>query len=260
MKIVSVKGLKIGEGSPKIIIPIVDKTRTSIIEKAKVINELKFDMVEWRADCYEDVFDSHKVLDTLSELRKVIPDKPLIFTFRTHKEGGLKEISDDYYLEINKIVSESGNIDLVDIEVLSINCVVEEFIRYIKKTGVFIVGSYHVFTYTPPKEVMVSKLCKMQEIGVDITKIAVMPKSKEDVVTLLDATLEMYTKYANRPLITMSMGPLGVISRLSGEVFGSAATFGSVGKSSAPGQLQVGELASVLDVLHNAMNNGSSGS
>ena len=89
-------------------------------------------------------------------------------------------------------------------------------------------------------------------MGADILKIAVMPQSRKDVVTLLSATEEMDCR-TTRPLITMSMGPLGMISRLCGEVFGSSLTFGSVGKTSAPGQVSAKELANVLKLIHESM-------
>ena len=66
----------------------------------------------------------------------------------------------------------------------------------------------------------------MQELGADIPKIAVMPQNKQDVLTLLAATEEMNRNHADRPIITMSMAGTGVVSRLCGEVFGSALTFG----------------------------------
>ncbi len=72
----------------------------------------------------------------------------------------------------------------------------------------------------------------MQDMGADIPKIAVMPQSKRDVLTLLCATEEMVTDYADRPIITMSMAGTGVISRLCGEVFGSSMTFGAAKKAS----------------------------
>ena len=53
-------------------------------------------------------------------------------------------------------------------------------------------------------------------------------------MTLLEATLEMSEQHADRPIITMSMASNGMISRLSGEVFGSCLTFGAAGKASAP--------------------------
>ena len=72
-----------------------------------------------------------------------------------------------------------------------------------------------------------------------------MPQNKKDVLTLLAATEEIATEYADRPIITMSMAGTGVISRLCGEVFGSALTFGAAGKASAPGQMGVEDLKTV---------------
>jgi 3-dehydroquinate dehydratase-1 len=40
------------------------------------------------------------------------------------------------------------------------------------------------------------------------------------------------------------------VTRLSGETFGSALTFASVGRASAPGQMDLDTLNTVLDALH----------
>lgn len=109
-----------------------------------------------------------------------------------------------------------------------------------------------IFIKRPLTEEIVQRLRKMQELGADIPKIAVMPQTKADVLTLLTATVEMQERYADRPIITMSMSKTGVISRLAGEVFGSAATFGAVKKASAPGQISVADLRTVLTILHQA--------
>ncbi|HCN5530800.1 TPA: type I 3-dehydroquinate dehydratase, partial [Escherichia coli] len=105
---------------------------------------------------------------------------------------------------------------------------------------------------TPEAEEIIARLRKMQSFDADIPKIALMPQSTSDVLTLLAATLEMQEQYADRPIITMSMAKTGVISRLAGEVFGSAATFGAVKKASAPGQISVNDLRTVLTILHQA--------
>jgi 3-dehydroquinate dehydratase-1 len=52
------------------------------------------------------------------------------------------------------------------------------------------------------------------------------------------------------PAVTMSMGPLGAVSRVAGETFGSCLTFGTVGESSAPGQLDAAGLRATLELLH----------
>lgn len=253
MKSITIKGLDIGVGSPKIIVPIVEKTQIGIIKRANSLKDMKVDAVEWRIDFYKDVFNISCVLNTLNELRNVLLDIPLLFTFRTKKEGGEKEISMEKYTTLNKEVANSGNVDLIDVEIFSGDDIVKENINNIHKAGVFVVGSNHDFLKTPEKEEIVSRLRKMQNMGADIPKVAVMPNSVEDVITLLGATNEMHTKYADRPLISMSMGSTGVISRLAGEVFGSAMTFGAVGQVSAPGQIPVEELADILNILHKSM-------
>jgi 3-dehydroquinate dehydratase-1 len=115
--------------------------------------------------------------------------------------------------------------------------------------GIKVILCNHDFDKTPSKQEILSRLQQMQLKGADICKIAVMPRNSEDVLTLLEATREMYENYADRPLITMSMGTLGMISRISGQVFGSAATFGSAGTASAPGQISVSELRKLLNTL-----------
>lgn len=250
---IAIKNVIIGEGVPKIIVPIVESTKKAIIRKANSIKGIKIDVVEWRADFYDEVFNIREVLNTLEQLRTTLEDIPIIFTFRTKKEGGKKEISMEAYTALNKAVAQSRNVELIDVEILSGDEVVKENIRNIHETETLVVGSNHDFFKTPDKHEIVSRLRKAQDYGADIPKIAVMPQSTEDVLTLLAATNEMHTKYADRPLITMSMGPLGVISRLSGEVFGSSMTFGSVGAVSAPGQIPVDELATTLEILHKAL-------
>lgn len=253
MKTVKVKGVEIGLGSPKIVVPIIEGAFLDIINKANIIKDMKVDIVEWRVDFYEEASNIPSVLDTLKDLRKILGNIPIIFTFRTSKEGGEKEISLEDYTRLNKEVANSGNVDLVDVEMFSGNDLVMENISNIHEAGVLVVGSNHNFAKTPEKDEIVSRLQKMQDMGADILKIAVMPKNTQDVIKLLHATNEMYTKYANRPITAISMGSMGVISRLSGEVFGSSMTFGSVGQGSAPGQINAEELDYILDIIHKSM-------
>lgn len=170
-------------------------------------------------------------------------------TFRSHKEGGNKKISDSNYQELIQTVIKTKNIDLIDIELFTGDSVVKELVALADENGIFVVMSNHDFHKTPNKEEMIDRLRKMQELGAHIPKMAVMPNSIEDVITLLDATNTMKTKYADRPIITMSMGEDGLISRLAGEVFGSACTFAAGKEKSAPGQIPVSELRTVLEII-----------
>ena len=249
-KTVIVRDLKLGEGMPKICVPLVGKTREDIINSAKDLKNIKLDLVEWRVDHYVDVLDIEKVKETLVELREVLENTPILFTFRSLKEGGEKEVSTEFYAKLNKEVSLTKNADLIDVELFTGDEIVREIVECAHNNEVKVVMSNHDFFKTPSKEEIVNRLCKMQELEADLPKIAVMPQSTTDVLTLLCATDEMVTKHAKTPIITMSMAGLGVISRLAGEIFGSALTFGSAKEASAPGQVAVDELYKVLNLLH----------
>jgi 3-dehydroquinate dehydratase-1 len=80
-----------------------------------------------------------------------------------------------------------------------------------------------------------------------------MPQSPQDVLTLLGATYEA-SQTLTVPLISMSMGGLGSLSRTMGWLYGSAATFAVGESSSAPGQIAVDDLRAVLATLRRAVN------
>lgn len=253
MNTVKLRNVEVGAGVPKVIVPIVGKTREEILAKGRELAEIPLHVVEWRVDFYEDVFDTEKVLDTLAQLRAVLGETPILFTFRTQKEGGEKEITMDDYTALNTAVARSGSADAIDVEIFSGDQVVSQNIETIHAAGKVVVGSNHDFHKTPSQADLVYRLRKMQDMGADLPKIAVMPQNKADVLTLLSATEEMSRCYADRPIITMSMSATGVLSRLCGEVFGSAMTFGTVGQASAPGQIPVEQLNSATGIIHNAL-------
>ncbi len=250
MEAVKVRGIEIGAGMPKICVPVTGITNTEILTDAREICKAKPDLVEWRADWYEDINDPAKVNNILRALRETLGDIPLLFTFRTKDEGGRRRMNPDDYVELNQNAVRSRQVDLVDVELFTGETEVLKILVTAHEYGVKTVLSNHDFEKTPSKETIISRLCRMQELGADIMKIAVMPQNRRDVLTLLSATEEMNSCYAKRPLITMSMAEEGRISRMCGEVFGSAVTFGAVGKMSAPGQIGVEELRIVLEVIH----------
>ena len=245
---VEVRNIKIGEGIPKICVPLVAKTKEGFIQAAKEITSIKLDIVEIRIDHFEDVENIEKVIKLVKELRDILKEIPLLFTFRSFKEGGVREITTEYYKELN--IKAAGLADLMDVELFTGDEIVKEIITAVHEAGAKVVMSNHDFHKTPAKDEIVKRLCRMAELGGDIPKIAVMPQSVEDILTLLQATAEMKAK--NIPVITMSMGGLGVISRICGETFGSALTFGAAKTASAPGQLDVAALGNILEILHGA--------
>ena len=253
MNTIKVRDIEIGAGAPKIIVPIVGVTKEDILNEAKTFDSIPVDVVEWRVDWFEHVFEFDKVEDVLKDLRNVLGNIPLLLTYRTKKEGGEKAIDTKDYKELNLRAAKTGYVDFIDVEIFTGDDVVREIIDGAHAAGVKVIASNHDFFKTPAKSDIIYRLRKMQDMGADIPKIAVMPQSRRDVLTLLCATEEMVSDYADRPIITMSMAGTGVISRLCGEVFGSSMTFGAAKKASAPGQMGVNDLNTVLDLLHCAM-------
>ena len=249
-QIVEVRNVKFGEGMPKICVPLIGKNNKELIEEANFLKTLNLDVVEWRIDHHQEVEDIDQMKESLKVLREALGDLPLLVTFRSKKEGGEREVSIDYYAGLNKAMAETGMADMIDVELFTGDEIVKEIVDFAHSKNVKVVMSNHDFFKTPAKEEIISRLCKMQEMNADLPKIAVMPQTTEDVLTLLSATNEMVTKHADRPIITMSMAGLGVISRLAGEAFGSALTFGAAKAASAPGQVPVEKLAQVLEILH----------
>nr|WP_237728777.1 type I 3-dehydroquinate dehydratase [Bacillus halotolerans] len=235
---------------PKIIVPLMGKTEKQILKEAEAVKLLDPDIVEWRVDVFEKADDSEAVIKMISKLRESLRDKLFLFTFRSHKEGGSKEMDVRSYIALLETAIRTKDIDFIDIELFSGEANVEALVSLAEENGVYVIMSNHDFQKTPAKDEIISRLRKMQELGAHIPKIAVMPKDAGDLLTLLDATYTMKTKYADRPMITMSMAGTGLVSRLSGEVFGSACTFGAGEEASAPGQIPVSELRNVLEVLH----------
>lgn len=252
-QIVEVRGIQFGEGKPKICVPLIGKNNVELMEEAKALKELKLDVVEWRIDHHQDVEDISKMEEALKELRDELGNTPLLVTFRSKKEGGEREVSVAYYAELNKAMAATGMADIIDVELFTGDEIVKEIVDFAHSKDVKVVMSNHDFFKTPAKEEIVSRLCKMQEMNADLPKIAVMPQTTEDVLTLLSATNEMVTKHADRPIITMSMAGMGVVSRLAGEAFGSALTFGAAKAASAPGQVPVEKLAQVLEIMHESL-------
>ncbi|MFQ6320789.1 type I 3-dehydroquinate dehydratase [Bacillus halotolerans] len=250
MNVLTIKGVSIGEGMPKIIVPLMGKTEKQILKEAEAVKLLDPDIVEWRVDVFEKADDSEAVIKMISKLRESLRDKLFLFTFRSHKEGGSKEMDVSSYIALLETAIRTKDIDFIDIELFSGEANVEALVSLAGENGVYVIMSNHDFQKTPAKDEIISRLRKMQELGAHIPKIAVMPKDAGNLLTLLDATYTMKTKYADRPMITMSMSGTGLVSRLSGEIFGSACTFGAGEEASAPGQIPVSELRNVLEVLH----------
>ena len=255
---VHVRNLTLGEGRPKICIPLTDTEKNTLYQAARilVLPDNHCDLAEWRGDFFahlltpENEAGAESLCAAASCLRDTLGDIPLLFTIRTDAEGGAVHISTEDYVAANLRAIESGAIDLVDVELSRGDEAVTAIVDAAHKAGVAVIGSRHDFAKTPDKEEIVHYLCRMQELGCDIAKFAVMPQCERDVLTLLDATLTMKEEHTKTPVITMSMGKTGALSRVAGSLCGSCITFGTAGKASAPGQLPSDVLCEFLEALN----------
>lgn len=247
MKNVQTSDLVFHEGIPKICVPVIGVTEIEILDEFKTLSTMEMDLVEFRIDYFEYVNDELKVLYLLAKIRELY-NKPLLFTLRTKKEGGASNITDDYYFKLNNKVIKSKMVDLIDIEFFSNIDRVNKAISLAKENQVVTILSNHDFMKTPSEEDILFKLNKMMEYG-DIAKIAVMSNSEEDVLTLLSCGLKL-KKEKKGPFIAIAMGPFGIISRISCELFGSCMTYASNKNVSAPGQINVKLAKEILKIMH----------
>lgn len=254
MKTVSIKKIDIGQGLPKICVPLMGDTdekilceMTAILEAA---DEYNVDIIEFRGDYYKKLNDLSSLRSIMEKLQAMAKNKILLFTIRSEKEGGEKlAFTSPAINEINRFVIENGLGDIVDVELMSGEKAVKDLIELAHKRGVRIIMSYHNFHTTPSMDEMVNCLVRMQKSGADIAKIAVMPNSKEQVLELLKATRYMQKYHPDTPVVAISMGTLGALSRVTGEIFGSAITFATLGAGSAPGQLSAKKVKDCLELI-----------
>ncbi len=239
---IQVKHLTLGTGRPKICVPITGRTVAEILAQADVLSALPADLAEWRMDYCPDAV----LPDAARALRAALPDLPLLYTFRTKREGGERALSPAAYRSV--CLMALAQCDLLDIELFSGDALVRELVDAAHAQGVAAVVSSHDFSATPPLSELLRRLEQAAALGADLPKLAVMPRTPSDVLTLLAATVR-YRETGKTPVITMSMGALGAVSRIAGEVFGSCLTFGAAETASAPGQLPAAALSGLLDAL-----------
>lgn len=249
MKTLKMKNRTIGEGRPLVCVPVMEADAAEIIREITYLSQSVADVIEWRVDAFSQFGDYNEVRGVFDAVAPVLSDKLFLYTFRTKRQGGEADVDAATLNDLHDLAAESGCVDMVDLEYFEEEKPVRK-IRSLKERGVHVVASHHDFEETPSPEVMRMLLERMCLGGADIVKLAVMPKTPEDVLDLLSVTSKFHLENPDTPIITMSMGKLGNISRLCGETFGSCMTFGAHEKPSAPGQYEMGDLGMILDAIH----------
>ncbi|MFS0575193.1 type I 3-dehydroquinate dehydratase [Sporosarcina sp. 179-K 3D1 HS] len=234
-----------GKKAPYICTPLVGQNQEEIVKELEVILPKQPDILEWRVDFYKEIDQLSSVLETAERIA-AIADLPILFTIRSEKEGGQSiPLSEGEKVELLCEVCRKQAVQFIDFEVANDAEHIKAIREVSKSNGVKLVLSYHNFEYTPESKEIIERLQLAESYGADVAKAAVMPKSKDDVLRLLALTKEA-DKAMGIPLITMSMGSIGGLSRIMGWVYGSVLTFAVGVQSSAPGQIPIDTLREVI--------------
>lgn len=248
--VLRLRGAVLGGGVPQVCVPVVATTPDGAAEAARALPARAADVVELRLDHLAGAAgDPALVRAAVAGVRAGLDARvPLLATFRSAREGGAQPCDDAAYAAtVRALLTDPVVVDAVDVELATPE--VADLVAQAHRAGVAVVVSSHDFAATPPADEIVRVLHRQRDVGADVCKVAVMPHDADDVLALLTATRTV-ARTADRPVVTVAMGDLGLVSRLAGGVFGSAMTFASVGAASAPGQVDAGRLRDVLDLLH----------
>lgn len=247
MKVCDVRNISVGNNKTHVCVPVTEKSDLDIIEKIKSLQKKPIDLIELRIDCFGKVRDLDALIN-LSNNIKVINDLPIIFTLRTANEGGNLDLDDKEYEKVYEAALATDTYDIFDIE-LSINdSVIIDLVTKIHGANKKVIMSSHEFNRTPSINTMNMRFMKMDSFNADILKIAVTPSNYLDVLKVMEFTNDCKERF-NVPVVVIAMGELGILSRLTGEMFGSALTFAKVDAGSAPGQVDLEDLNLVMDIF-----------
>ena len=253
-KPIELNGQAIAGGKfPLVCTPLVGRTPDDLLAELAVVLPKQPDVLEWRVDYFDAIGDTPAVIAMARAIKQAAGNMPLLFTRRSTLEGGEQiALNEDQVIAMYTAVCESQSIDLIDYEMANDAANIARVRTTAKANQIKLVLSFHNFSDTPGLETLSDKFLTAEQLGADVAKVAVMPRDLDDVLTLLAAT-RAASKKLHIPLIALSMGPYGAMTRLFGWTFGSALTFAVGASSSAPGQVPIEDLNTVLAILQKSM-------
>lgn len=223
----------------KIVVSIMP-TSLEEVEQLDVDRFAEADLIEWRADC----LPKEEILRVAPAVFEKFVGREVIFTLRTAKEGGRIELADQDYVDLIKEVNSLYQPEYIDFEYYSYQTVFDQLLDFSN-----LVLSYHNFEETP--ENLMEILSELTALAPKVVKIATVPHNEQEVLDLMNYTRGFKTLNPDQVYATMSMGHLGKVSRLSGVLTGSSWTFASLDQASAPGQINLKDMARIREVLVN---------
>lgn len=242
----NIKGRLLGGPKPLICVPLVAQSKEGVFSIAESIAAFNPDFVELRIDYWDFLEVVHEVIKTISDLRERLPHVPFILTCRDYKEGGFKEVNRELKREIYEIAIEREVVDLIDVELAMGYEFIGSLKRKIGRKSVFLIVSHHDFSKGLSEDEIFAKIFHEIVCGADVAKVGVMPRSYEDVLNLLNATLRARRIFPDVPLITVAMGNLGILTRIIGFAWGSDLSFAMLSEASAPGQVSLPILSEIF--------------
>jgi 3-dehydroquinate dehydratase-1 len=254
-KPIALNGQPVANGKfPLICVPLVGSTLSEILAELDMVLPKKPDVLEWRVDFFEQIANTALVISVAEAIKHAADGLPLLFTRRSIIEGGERiALNEDQVIALYAEVCKSKHIDLIDYEMANETANIVRVREIAHAHGIKLILSFHNFDCTPPLDSLVAKFMTAEQLGADIAKVAVMPSNPDDALTLLSATREASWKL-HIPLISMAMGSYGSLTRLFGWAYGSALTFAMGARSSAPGQIAIEDMNTVLKIMQKSMN------
>ncbi|WP_079525790.1 type I 3-dehydroquinate dehydratase [Halobacillus hunanensis] len=248
-----VKGKAMDGQSPVICLPLIGTNTEELIKELKTIKAQEPDMIEWRADFFEKLDDEGEVMEALLKIEDLAGEIPLLFTIRSVEEGGQPTpLDEEAKVHLLTSLIKTNKIELVDYELHNDDRYIKHLREVTKSHGVKLMVSYHNFKQTPSLEALLEKGKKAEQYQADLIKIAVMPADMKDVLVLLEATHNL-DLHLTIPVVAISMGEYGSISRMFGWRFGSLITFAVGHQGSAPGQIPLEDLRTVVDIIKKSL-------
>lgn len=250
---VTIKNLVIGEGRPKICVPLVSENLEDLEKECEGLKGLPFDMVEWRVDHFmnQENFQATEDLEKgYRAIRAALPDTVLLTTVRTKSQGGAHKIPGGEYLSLLSLIIDSRFADLVDVEFGHEPLDTKVLLSQAKKKGMPTLMSYHKWRRPMTEMEMVDVLENMKAFKTDILKLAIMPRDTVDVAAVMNAAARVGALFPETPIIGIAMGGIGKVTRVSGNSLGAPITYAAGKEASAPGQLTCQEADAVLNVLY----------
>ncbi len=242
-----IRNVVFGTGRPKLCVPLVSADTESLGKECGRLRGAPLDLLEWRVD-YGLSRDNHDFSHAMQVVRTYF-SCPVLVTLRTKQQGGAWIGSDEDYFSFLSQLAELEEADIIDVEMGHQDGNAKAAIEHIHASGKKALASFHRFDGMMSERDMVGELERMDESGADMLKIAVMPQTEEDVLSVFSAARRM-KKRTDKPLVLIGMGRAGILTRVAGGGFGGDMTFAAGEKASAPGQIGVADMRRILEALY----------